>query len=232
MKYTIRGAACALSVAFLWTASPAAAQPASVELYHIHVSKAAPGKLPQLIEAYQNAPAPDEGEPQVTPIILRHRQGGEWDLMVITPLGKEETITADPPPAPVQESNQQRGPLATWHGDTFVVGPSLETVQKALAPGAASEQAVYVVTDYLSIPGHRAELRKVLEANGQGGESVLFTHVEGASWNFLAIARYDSWADLGAPPPAGQAQGLSAREHMAVHHDTVATYVSGGEAIR
>jgi hypothetical protein len=67
---------------------------------------------------------------------------------------------------------------------------------------------------------------------------VLFAHVEGAAWNFLDTTRYDSWAELGAPPPqppAGtpaQDQGLPMRDHTAVHHDTIATFVSGGQPIR
>jgi len=51
------------------------------------------------------------------------------------------------------------------------------------------------------------------------------------------VTRYDSWAAVGAPPSqpqsgAQQEQGLPIREHMAVHHDTVAVYVSGGTPIR
>ena len=84
----------AISVAQQPAQQPQAqAQAPALELYHIHMSKAAPGKLPQLTEAYQTAPAPDASEPQVTPIILRHREGGEWDLITITPLGKQVTLT-------------------------------------------------------------------------------------------------------------------------------------------
>lgn len=215
------------------------AQPApALELYHIHISKAAPGKLPQLIEAYKSAPAPAADEPQVTPIILRHRDGDEWDLITITPLGKQTTLTVNAPPQAIQDYYQRVGSLADWHNDTFVVGPSWAVVQKALV--VAKGEPVYVVTDYRALPGHRPQLRAVLDRNAQDtpGRSVLFVHAEGAAWNFLDITRYDSWADMGAPapqPPAGtqpQDQGLAIRDHMAVHHDTIATYVSGGQPIR
>lgn len=210
-----------------------------LELYHIHMSKAAPGKLPQLIEAYKNAPGPEAGEPQVTPIILRHREGSEWDLITITPLGRETKITASAPPQAVQDYFTRLGPLSDWHGDTFVVGPSWAIVQKALVP-AKDAQPVYVVSDYRSLPGHRTELRQVLDRNAQDtpGRGVIFAHVEGAPWNFLTVTSYDSWAAVGAPPPqpasGGQQQeaGLAIREHMAVHHDTIAVYVSGGQPIR
>jgi len=229
--------------AVLLTATTAVAQPSAqpqapaLELYHIHISKAAPGKLPQLIDAYKSAPAPEAGEPQVTPIILRHRDGDEWDLITITPLGKQTTLTANAPPQAVMDYYQRVGLLSDWHNDTFVVGPGWAVVQKALV--VAKGEPVYVVTDYRALPGHRPQLRDVLDRNAQDtpGRSVLFAHVEGASWNFLAITRYDSWAEMGAPPPqpaagAPQDQGLAIRDHLAVHHDTIATYVSGGQPIR
>jgi hypothetical protein len=214
-------------------------QAPALELYHIHVSKAAPGKLPQLIDAYQNGPAPEAGHPQVTPIILRHREGGEWDLITITPLGKQITLTASDAPQAVQDYYTRLGPLSDSHGDTFVVGPSWAVVQKALVP-AKDAQPVYVVSDYRSLAGHRTQLRQILDRNAQDtpNRSVLFAHVEGAPWNFLTVTSYDSWAAVGAPPPQPasggpqQDAGLALREHMAVHHDTIASYVSGGQPIR
>src|SRR5688500_20359374 len=95
------------------------AQAPALELYHIHVSKAAPGKLTQLIDAYQKGPAPEANEPQVTPIIMRHREGGEWDLITITPLGKQITLTASAPSQAVQDFNTRLQPLSDWHADTF-----------------------------------------------------------------------------------------------------------------
>lgn len=228
----------AISVAQQPAQQPQQQAPA-LELYHIHLSKAAPGKLPQLIEAYQNAPAPEAGAPQVTPIILRHREGGEWDLITITPLGKQTTLTASAPSQALGDYFTRLGPLSDWHGDTFVTGPVWAVVQKALVP-AKDAQSIYVVSDYRSLAGHRAQLRQILDRNAQDtpGRSVLFAHVEGAPWNFLTVTSYDSWNAIGAPPPqpasgtTRQEPGLDLREHMAVHHDTVAAYVSGGQPIR
>jgi hypothetical protein len=208
------------------------------ELYHVHIVKAAPGKLPQLIDAYKNGPAPAADEPQVTPIILRHREGSEWDLIVITPLGKQTTITASAPPQAIQDYTLRLQPLTDWHADTFTVGPSWAEVQKAIVPAKDPQAVVYQVSDYRALAGHRPQLRQVLDRNVQdtAGRSVVFAHAEGASWNFLTVTRHDSWAALGAPAPQPQAgapeAGLALREHMAVHHDTIAVYISGGQAIR
>ena len=228
----------AIAVAQQPTQQPVAQAPA-LELYHIHFSKAAPGKLTQLIDAYQKGPAPEANEPQVTPIIMRHREGGEWDLITITPLGKQVTLTASAPSQAVQDFNTRVGPLSDWHGDTFVTGPAWAVVQKALVP-AKDAKPVYVVSDYRSLAGHRAQLRQILDRNEQDtpGRSVLFAHVEGAPWNFLTVTSYDSWNAIDAPPPqpaSGPARpeaGLELRDHMAVHHDTIAVYISGGQPIR
>jgi hypothetical protein len=54
--------------------------------------------------------------------------------------------------------------------------------------------------------------------------SVVFMHLEGGNWQFLAVDRYDSWQDLAKDKAAtvndpGWAQ---VREHLASHHDTIA----------
>ena len=242
MKTKIKFSVVAVA-ALLLSASTAVAQQTSqqapaLELYHIHTAKAAPGKLTQLIDAYKSGPGPEADEPQVTPIILRHREGGEWDLITITPLGKQATISASAPSQAIQDYIQKVAPLTDWHSDTFAIGPSWAVVQKALI--VEKGDAVYVVADYRALPGHRPQLRQVLDRGAQQtpGRSVLFAHVEGAPWNFLGVTRYDSWAELGAPPPQPAAgatpqpdQGLALREHLAVHHDTIALFVFGGQPI-
>ena len=68
------------------SAQPAFAQASDAqELYHLHFVKAAPGKLADLIDVYQNAPVPAGKQ---KPVILRHREGDDWDLLVVTPYGE------------------------------------------------------------------------------------------------------------------------------------------------
>jgi hypothetical protein len=235
LRATIAGAAGLL------LALPAAAQPpaaAASELYHIHVVQAAPGKLGELIETYLKGPAPEAGDPQVDPFVLRHREGGEWDLVVITPLGADYAATAAAPPPAVQKFNETVAGLAAWHADTLAAGPPWAAVQKALLPTRSAAPAVFVVSDYRSLPGHRPQLRQTLDriAADSAGRSAVFTHVEGSPWNFFTVTRHDSWAAMGEatqPVPSGQADvGMDLRQHLAVHHDTVAVYVGGGEARR
>lgn len=250
-------AVCALAAAALGVAvsagaqqaaSPAAAQPqgaqasASQELYHVHFVKAAPGKLAELVTAYQESPVA-EGEPG-PPLVFRHVQGDDWDLLVLTPLGKEETLTPGAPSAEQQRWTERTRGLRSQHGDTFTAGPPWAQLRPMLvnpssptgtAGGTEASGAVYTVTTYRSLPGHRDQLASVL-----GRISALYPdrrtilqHVEGAPWEFVVISRFDSWSALGAdeaaPAAMLQKQGfanndaisMELRQHVAEHRDTV-----------
>jgi hypothetical protein len=83
-------------------------------------------------------------------------------------------------------------------------------------------------------PGHRGQLRQVLDKNAADtpGRSLTLTHVQGAPWTFLVITRYDSWRQFAEEEEKAGAQdakapatdrGLELREHLGSHHDTLAT---------
>jgi len=206
---------------------PASAQaPGAVgaqELYHAHFVKAAPGKLNDLIAAYVAMPVA-AGEPK--PVILRHREGDDWDLLVLAPYGKAETtVTAAVSPA-VQAQYAKYRASSERHTDSFVAGPKWSDAGTVF--GAAG--GVYVVSLYRAANGHRDQLEESLKrlAAGDGpGRSVTLSHVEGGPFDFLQISHYDSWNDIDAPV-AGQApmaQAMDLRQHMAEHHDTVCVRV-------
>ena len=65
-------------------------------------------------------------------------------------------------------------------------------------------------------------------ANDTSSGNVLLAHVEGAAWNFLAVARYDSWEKFAENEKNSVAQmkntdsgWFTLRAHAAMHHDTV-----------
>jgi hypothetical protein len=247
-------AACALAIAAFALTVPASAQQAapsaaaqpqasSQELYHVHFVKAAPGKLAELVTAYQESPVA-EGEPG-PPLVFRHMQGDDWDLMVLTPLGKDETLSPAAPSAEVQRWTERTRGLRSQHGDTFTAGPPWTDVRSKLmdasrptgtAGSAEPSGAVYTVTTYRSLPGHRDQLAGVLGriAALYPDRRTILQHVEGAPWEFVVISRYDSWSALGAdeaaPAAALQKQGFASndaismelRQHVAEHRDTIA----------
>ncbi len=255
--------ACALVVAALaGSPIPAAAQAAKQanppkamattgvqELYEAHFVKAAPGKMREMIDAYVNAPAdPSASAP---PLVLRHVEGDDWDLLVLTPYGKEDKMTLAPMSAAEQQWIARTRPLRATHTDTIVVGPAWSETRTALAAqksdvetagtaGTSGDRNVYIVTTYRALPGHRDQLEQVLTklAALRPGRTVTMQHMEGAAWDFVSVTRYASWSDFASDEmtpdmQALRAQGftgpegpsLALREHMAEHHDTIAVPV-------
>ncbi len=216
------------------------------EIYQAHFVKAAPGKLPELIDAYVNAPA-DPGA-SAPPLILRHVEGDDWDLLVLTPLGKEDKFTAAAPSAAEMQFIQRTRPLRAMHNDTITVGPAWPVTRTALnaqksgvevagTSGGASSNPVYVVTTLRALPGHRDQLEQVLRRMSalNPGRNIMLQHLEGSAWDFLTVTRYDSWAafaDEEATPDTQRLRdqsfrspngpSLELREHLAEHHDTLA----------
>ena len=203
--------------------------PARTDVYHVHVTAAAPGKAAQLGE-YLRTSAPSGHS-----LVLRHQDGAEWDYVVIEHLGPKATIEAagNPPPASARD-------LSAWHSDTFVNGPAWASFTKAMGLGddaGKTASSVYVVSTYRAVPGHRDQLEKMLNAGPTPGQAtagaVLMQHLEGGPWNFLSISRYGSWQEFGASEAASVAQTAKGaggwyelREHAGYHTDTLTSRVA------
>ena len=211
------------------TAQTKPAQPsARTDVYHVHITTAAPGKAIQLAE-FLKTPDTKAAMPGHF-LVLRHQYGDSWDYVVIQHLGSKAMVEAagDPPPAAARDAS-------AMHTDTFVNGPAWPDVVRALGLGEQSSKtrgSVYVVSVYRAAPGHRDELEKELSSPPGTGEtvagSVLFQHLEGGAWNYLNVVRYNSWQDLATNENAGMAdlqknQGgwFRLRDHAGFHTDTL-----------
>ncbi len=248
----------ALVVGLSCSSLPAAAQTSGTrasgtanaqELYEVHFVKAAPGKARELIDGYLTAPTdPNAAAP---PLMLRHAEGDDWDLMVLTPLGKQDRLTSATPSASEMQFIERMRPLRAMHSDTIAIGSPWSEMRAALGgprsdvalagtSGSSGDPSVYIVTTYRAIPGHRDQLQQVLKrlAALDPARTVTMQHMEGAAWDFVLVQRYDSWAAFAQNETTPnverlRAQGFSSpegpwlelREHMAEHHDTIATRV-------
>jgi hypothetical protein len=195
------------------------------DVYHVNFTKAVPGQADALGKALvvpvPNAPMADHF------IVLRHQEGDAWDYAVIQHLGQKSEVTAAPtPPNPTRD-------LRAWHNDTFVSGPSWAEFTKAMGIGGSANTAgaVYTVGVHRAVPGHRDQLEKALSQPAPASSKVqtgnlLFQHLEGGDWTFLAITRYNSWQDF-ATDRAGAATSdaggwADIRQHSDFHRDTIA----------
>ena len=198
--------------------------PASqTDVYHVHFTKAVPGQATALGDflkaADPTAPMPGHF------IVLRHQQGDDWDYCVIEHIGAKATVEATP-----TQANPGRD-LRAWHNDTFVSGPSWSEFTKALGIGDASAStggSVYSVAVWRAAPGHREVLEKILRAANPNAKapdsSLVFTHLEGGPWQYLAVSRYNSWQDFATDQAAtaNDSGWAEIRQHGTYHHDTLA----------
>ncbi len=183
--------------------SPAAAASASTaastrtDLYHVHFAKSAPGKESEHADALKKQD-PKAAMPGHF-IVFRHMDGDAWDYCTIEHLGTKTTLEAATAATPATQSA-----LNDWHTDTFVTGPSWTEFAKALGldDAAKTTASAYVVSMYRPIAGQRDALDKFLNeppdrSVDTSSGNVVLQHMEGAAWTFVAVARYNSWADFG-----------------------------------
>jgi len=212
-----------------------ASSSARTDVYHINFSKAAAGKAAQMAE---NLKKPDPTAPMPGhALILRHQSGEAWDYAAIEHLGTKVTIDAARPAVPPEERN-----LGDWHNDTYVTGPSWAEFTKAMgiSDDAKSKTAgsVYVVSTYRAATGQREALDKFLgEPPNRPSETsagnIVMQHLEGSEWNFLTIARYNSWQEFAtnetnsvADSAKNQGGWFKLRDYIAAHADTVTVRIS------
>jgi hypothetical protein len=215
------------------SSAPAQAAQSAPHIYRVSVFRAAPGQAGNVEKLLASTPAPgaDAGD---FAVVFRHRQGHDWDFMTVEHMGPETTLRL--PSGTAAQGDSPMSQSVAWHGDTYAAGPSLEEFRRVLNLQGASGQTgagtagVYVVSDYMATAGHRGQLRQVLDkiAAEARDRSVTLSHVQGAPWNYLVIRRYDSWAQFAQEEEKAAAQGatdrgLELREHLAIHHDTLAT---------
>lgn len=225
--------ACLVVIGGVVAATAAAPQdvPAvpATDVYHVHFTKSAPG---QAAAHAKSLMTPDKTSPMPEHfVVLRHREGDDWDYAVIQHLGPKAEITITPPPPPPTGSQPA---LSAWHADTFVAGPSWGEFTKQMGLGGANGAGqVYVVGVHRHVPGHREQLLKSLSAPGPASKvetgNLLLQHIEGSEWTFATITRYNSWQDFASDRAAAAAASdttaggwADIRQHSAFHRDTIA----------
>jgi hypothetical protein len=212
------------------TTSTTASSPATArtDVYHVHFTHAAPGKATALADAMK------QQDPNAHLIVFRHQDGDAWDYCVVEHLGTKATVdAARPTPAGAAVTRD----ASDWHTDTYCSGPAWADFAKAMGINeGAGKSAVYIVSVYRAIPGHRDQLEAILSTQPAGDPaagSVLLQHMEGAAWTFVGISRYATWEDFvksETSAAADQAKDMGdwakLRDHSSYHTDTLADRIA------
>ena len=216
-------------------------------LYRATLVQAAPGKLPELIEAYKNVAAhmPNGEE---APLWMRHSQGDHWDLLILFPMGSYAEYYS---PERISRRSKAEAQLANkpdWHAliatqeDVFVFGPSLSEVRAAFASAR-----FYHVEMFQALEGHHdnllheRQMESAYQRKLKRPENLLFVRDQGAAWDMFTIGCYRDlkhYAESADIPEAAQEEAAKAagfkstsqigpylRQFIRSHHDTLAVAV-------
>lgn len=213
------------------------------DLYRVTTVRAAPGKLEDLIAAFKASVAEAANEtPATAAMLMRHSQGDQWDLMIITPMRSfadhfgNKSAEISPGILP------RHADLIAFEADVFALGPSVAILRSAYAG-----HALYHIEMFEAVPGKADELMQqrrmenaYLAATGQI-TNMIFRRVAGSDVDVFTIGFHESLATFAAPAPASDDEKEAAakdagfkdradlsyylRSLISGHHDTFAVRV-------
>jgi hypothetical protein len=236
--------------------SPAHAAPTPIaadSVYRTLLLRAAPGSLDALLDLYRERRSVYTEAGIEQPVLMRHSQGDQWDLMVLFPIaGMAEYFGADRASrmdaagtaAGLSEGafRDSLRALAVFREEVFVSGPPLGVLREREA-GAG----LFHIEMFVAVPGKYEELveqrhmeNAYYHATDRAG-NLVFERLAGARWDVFTIGFYDDMQHFAADPDlprekleqaaidAGfesrSAIGTYLRQLMHRHNDTLAVPV-------
>jgi len=213
-------------------------------LYKTTLVQAAPGRILDLIELYQQKNAQDAGD--ASPLWMRHSQGDHWDLLLLFPMGSYDDYYGAGRVSRRQKAarawSERLGQDVAWQEDVLVYGPPPEEVRKAFAGSS-----LFHVEMFHALPGKQAELYQQREMENayskalQQPENLIFVRDQGAAWDLFTIGCFRNlkhYAESEDVPhkdqeAAARAAGFEGADRIgpylrtliASHHDTLAVAV-------
>jgi hypothetical protein len=237
--------------------SPAASQEAAElegdHLYHVVMLRAAPGRLPELIELLKEERdlLGDVNEP--LPLWMRHSQGDQWDLLLLYSMGDFHSYFEPARTTRRLASGERKGLsqerlrmeadlLTSLREELFVKGPDPRLLGRAFA-----DNGYYHVEMMVALAGKHRELlderrmENVYRRELGRPVNFIFVREAGGPWDTFTIGFYKDirhFAETSSFPAqeqerAARAAGFESAEHIGVymrrlilyHRDTLATAI-------
>ncbi|MFO8172839.1 MAG: hypothetical protein R6T96_01055 [Longimicrobiales bacterium] len=223
-------------------------------LYKVALIRAAPGRLPALIELLKEERdiLRDAGEP--LPFWMRHTQGDQWDLMVLYPMGsfyeyyeprrtRDRNLAGEQKGLSFQQLQFEAGLLTSYREEVFVRGPDPEILERLF-----SRNDFYHAEMFVALPGRRAELleerrmeNRYLKALGRP-ENLIFVREAGGPWDSFTLGFFQDLQHFARASGLGSAEerekaavdaGFEGAEHIGnymrrlilYHRDTLAVSI-------
>jgi hypothetical protein len=241
----------ALTWLFAVTASPFASELEGDYLYKVSAVRAAPGSMSDLLDWIAALKASDyfEDAGEEPPFVMRHSQGDQWDLLIISPMGKWSNYFSEDSIGKREAASAKHAKLLAsgdallaFDEDHFAYGPSLATFSVAY-----DDNDFYHIEMFVAAPGKSNELfeqrrmeNNYLSATGQTA-NMIFSRAAGSDVDVFTIGFHKSFEAFAAPGSVSDADKEAAavtagfngradisfylRSLISGHHDTLAVKV-------
>jgi hypothetical protein len=170
-------------------------------LYRTLLIRAAPGELLETIDLYTERMNVWDAAGERA-FIMRHTQGDQWDLLLLTTMGSFTEYYSIERIARRQEAADASGTTeaefvsavderTAWREEVYVLGPAPHVVAEAFR-----SNAYYHVEMFIALPGKREALieeRRMENAYLAGidrPQNLIFRRVAGAAWDSYTIGFY------------------------------------------
>lgn len=211
-----------------------AAEEADSELYKVTYLRAAPGKLEPLIDFLK------QESPANRPMIMRHSQGDQWDLLLLEEIGNYQDYFATR--GDEKDERVFINALTSFREELFAYGPPAGDVRALY-----EANSFFHIEMFAALPGLHEELIKEREMENdylvRTGRSpnLIFVGDLGSDIDSFTIGFYPSIVEFAAPAPVSDEEaneaaiaagfkarsdiGFYLRNFLAYHHDTLAVKV-------
>lgn len=195
--------------------SAAVAAPAQINVdtvYRTVLLRAAPGSLNALLELYVNRRPVYQQAGVEQPVLMRHSQGDQWDLMALFPIGSMSDYFGEDRASSLDQAGRAAGlseeafqdsvrNLVAFREEVFVAGPSVDVLREQ-AKGAGLyhiEMFVAVAGRYDDLVDQRQMENAYYHATNRDG-NLIFIRLAGARWDVITIGFYDDMQQFAADP--------------------------------
>ncbi len=162
--------------------------------YKVSLFRAAPGKLTELIDLLKVNSENYKNTAGEKPFIIRHSQGDHWDLMVIEFINNQSeyySTNGELSKIFTPEYGNEFYDLIAFHENLVVTGSNYDLVSDIL-----ESNNYFHVEMFVALAGKQKELlnQRIMEndylAKIDRPENLIFTTVEGASWDIFTLGGY------------------------------------------
>ncbi len=224
----------------------------SAQAYRVELVRAAPGRLLEVIEVYRSRADLAVAAGEARPLIMRHSQGDQWDLLILSPIPPLAEYFGDGRRSRWDEAARRSGlPSArllearlreriAWRDELFALGPPQPTLELR-----RRDSRFFHVEMFRALAGkHDAlvEQRRMenvyLRQSGRP-DNLVFTREAGTGWDVFTIGFYRDIQHFAEPSTLSdealeriaRSAGFAARNQIGTylrtlidsHHDTLAT---------